>query len=434
MSHLPNSSLNMTDSDASSAGFNQITSQLPTSYASSSLNPGFSSSGLQSDRMNIPAQTFLQPQPYSDCNFSASTCPTSTKHFQTKSQVPNSHTSSCINNQQPSALSGRFYVQDNIEHLPGPAQQCLFNQIEHQQLQEAYQKQDVSDYTKRTQNTGLRKCWPSIKVKRTSRMNNAVRPYPYHSPNNTESDFPNTQHPGPSTSSFQEKGNNLQAPNQLKTSSFSPGQNNLTMQRMFQQSGYSNIGIQKNEMNSQHAYQRPAHLVSANQTEPDISYQQDANLAVSPTAQLDLILQVSDPSLSEYLIEFHNRLIHLSVRLNNVAANSILSFWEQYGIELRNPLSVKTLHFHHQGRRLFSEEFIHQVLNIFPLYKHSVKDQKICDRFSWDYKNHHRLMSEDLLKVLKKNHLTQCRKIRSLHAMLFEFLHDEYQQKQFIEQ
>ena len=105
MSHLPNSSLNMTDYDASSAGFTQITSQLSTSYASSSLNHELSTSDLQPDRTNFPAQKFRQLQPYSIHNALASTS-------QPTNQVPNFAASSCINYQQPDLLihrPGRFF-------------------------------------------------------------------------------------------------------------------------------------------------------------------------------------------------------------------------------------------------------------------------------------------------------------------------------------
>ena len=186
-------------------------------------------------------------------------------------------------------------------------------------------------------------------------------------------------------------------------------------------------------MSLQDPYQRPTHLISVNQTQPDISCQQGANSAASPTAQLDLILQMSDLSVTQYLIDFHNRIIHLAGHQNNVTASSILTLWGNYGIGDPNCLSVEMLHLRHQGIRLFSEEFLLHVLNVFPLYKNAVEDQQISDDFSGEYKNH-RLVSENLLQLLNENRWTQGKKVNSLYEMLFEFLSDEYQQHQFIEQ
>ena len=179
--------------------------------------------------------------------------------------------------------------------------------------------------------------------------------------------------------------------------------------------------------------------LSTNQTKADTSYQQNPNklipqsstlstLTASPTSPLDLIQQV--PSVPTYLLAFHDHLRVLAEQ-NNKTARSILSVWEPYGIDHQNKLSVDKLQIRYQGERLFSEEFIELISDIAPLHDESLEIQQISDQFLKTYKNH-QLMSTELLNVLQKKQETRYEKINLFNTLLFHFLRDEYQEKQFI--
>ena len=85
----------------------------------------------------------------------------------------------------------------------------------------------------------------------------------------------------------------------------------------------------------------------------------------------------------------------------------------------------------HQGESLFSEKFIKLIRDIAPLHDESLQIRQISDQFLKTYKNH-QLMSTDVLNVLRKKEETRYEKINSFNTLFFQFLRDEYQEKQFI--
>ena len=220
---------------------------------------------------------------------------------------------------------------------------------------------------------------------------------------------------------------------------FNQGLNQSATQRPIQQPRLSAFDNQNNIKRLQAQNKRLYPSLSTNQTKADTSYQQNPNklipqsstlstLTASPTSPLDLIQQV--PSVPTYLLAFHDHLRVLAEQ-NNKTARSILSVWEPYGIDHQNKLSVDKLQIRHQGERLFSEEFIKLISDIAPLHDESLEIQQISDQFLKTYKNH-QLMSTELLNVLQKKQETRYEKINLFNTLLFHFLRDEYQEKQFI--